>query len=83
MDKLRSYINALPTAEQFHFARRCGTTIAYLRNVLNANNRRRFGLALASAIERETGGQVTVEDLRSDIDISHLRARAARRKNAA
>lgn len=80
MDKLRAYLNALGTAEQFHLARRCGTTIGYLRKKLSAGGH--IGLEIAVAIERETAGQVRVEDLRPDVDLAHIRAGRKRRSQA-
>jgi DNA-binding transcriptional regulator YdaS (Cro superfamily) len=80
MEKLRVLLNSMTTDQQFHFARRCGTTIGYLRKRINTKAPGRFGLEIASAIERESFGQVRVEDLLPDADIAHLRARAARRQ---
>lgn len=76
-DTLRAFLNAKSTDEQFHFSRRCGTTIGYLRRRIS--DQRNISLELASAIERESRGAVCVEDLRPDLDVSHLRSRSRRR----
>ena len=73
MEKLRTYLNHRTTDEQFHFARRCGTTIGYLRRRIS--DRGNIGPGIVMAIERESGGEVRCEDLRPYIDWSVLRRR--------
>lgn len=83
MEKLRLLLNSLSTDEQYQFARRCGTTIGYLRKRLSIGGQ--FGLALAVRIERESLGQVRIEDLRPgiDADLEYLRTRRRPTQNAA
>lgn len=61
MEKLRSYLNSLTPADQSLFARRCGTTIEYLRKAISKGQV--FRSALCINIERESGGIVTCDDL--------------------
>lgn len=61
---LKTYLNSLPAAERSAFADRCSTTLGHLKNVM-------YGIKscatdLAVLIERESGKQVTRQDLRSD-----------------
>lgn len=51
---------------------RCGTTIGYLRKGISVGAR--FGSALCIAIERESGGAVTCEELDPEADWAFLRA---------
>ena len=69
---LRDYLNKLSTAEQAPFASKCGTSVGYLRKAIS--KRQALGVPLCIAIERNTGGAVTCEDLRPDIDWAYLRA---------
>jgi DNA-binding transcriptional regulator YdaS (Cro superfamily) len=64
MDKLKSFIAAIPLSERQCFAERCGTTLAFLRNIVYGQ--RIAGEKLSVAIERESGGVVTRLDLRPD-----------------
>lgn len=58
METLRAYLNSLPTVEQEAFARRCGTSIGYLRKSISVG---RIGPELAARVERESGGRVRFE----------------------
>lgn len=71
---LLDYINSLSPADQTSFASRCGTSVAYLRQVAYGNRRCSEGLAIS--IDRESGRQVRMQALRPDMDWAHL-ARAA------
>lgn len=72
MDVLREYLNGLPTLEsRSDFARRCGTTLGYLRKAMSVKQQLSEGLVIA--IDRESGGAVPVEKLRPDVDWAHLR----------
>jgi DNA-binding transcriptional regulator YdaS (Cro superfamily) len=75
MDELRAFLNSMSTDQQFAFARRCNTTIGYLRKCLSVGT---IGYELAVTIDRESFGQVPVERLRPDVDIAHLRNRRRR-----
>lgn len=71
---LQDYLNSLSPAEQAAFASRCGTSVAYLRQIAYGNRRCSEGLAIS--IDRESGRQVRMQALRPDVDWAHL-ARAA------
>lgn len=74
MESLREYLNSLSLAEQQEFARRCGTTIGYIRKKLSLSKRGgRFGEALAIAFERESGGRIRCEDICPDVDWAYVR----------
>ena len=75
MEALRKYLNSLTTAEQLEFVARCGSSIGYLRKAISIEQR--IGESLAIAIERESGRQVTVEELRPDVDWAVIRNTAA------
>ncbi|MBI3103224.1 MAG: helix-turn-helix domain-containing protein [Burkholderiales bacterium] len=64
MEELRAYLNGLPVAEQDGFAKRCGTTVGYLRKLLATGDRVREKTCVA--IERESGGAVSRMALRPD-----------------
>lgn len=64
MEDLRAYLNGLPVAEQDGFAKRCGTTVGYLRKLLATGDLVREKTCVA--IERESGGAVTRMALRPD-----------------
>lgn len=70
--ELKDYLAALPTTEEKEaFARRCGTTLPYLRLV--AGGHKEGGEALAINIDRETRGRVPCERIRPDVDFAYLR----------
>lgn len=64
MDKLKSFFAGMPCADRDLFAERCGTTAAFLRNIIYGQ--RKAGEKLCVAIERESRGAVTRRDLRPD-----------------
>ena len=51
--------------ERAEFASKCDSTVLYLRNI--AAGDRQPGFPLCMAIERESGGVVTRQSLRSDV----------------
>jgi len=65
METLRQYLNSLPRAEQEAYARRCKTTIGYLRKALSTKPR--LDGAFARVLDEESGGAVRRGDLRPDI----------------
>jgi DNA-binding transcriptional regulator YdaS (Cro superfamily) len=73
MESLRSYLNSLPVPEQEAYAERCGTSLGYLRKVISLKVRVREALAIA--LERESGGAVSVDETRPDVDWAYLRDR--------
>lgn len=72
---LKDYLQTIPPGERAGFAERCGTTEGHLRNV--SYGYRTCAESLAIAIERESGGQIRVEDLRPDVDWAVIRGSAA------
>lgn len=70
---LKRYFRSLPPAQREDFSRRCGTTIGYMQLVVGGHRRCRESLAIA--IDRESGGVVTVEELRPDVDWAYVRTR--------
>lgn len=73
MEPLRAYLNQLPPVEQAAFAKRCGTSVGYLRKAISVGQKLSEGLVIL--IERESGGRVRCEQLRSDVDWDYLRRR--------
>lgn len=59
------FLNSKSPGEQAAFADRCGTSVGYLRKAICIGQR--LSEALAIAIEKESGGAVTVEELRPDL----------------
>lgn len=72
---LHAYIRTLDRDALEGFAKKCQTTVGQLKQVAYGN--RRAGAGLAINLDRETGGQVTCEELRPDIDWAYLRQRTA------
>lgn len=64
MHQILDYLRALPPSERDGFARRCGTTVGYLRKAVSI--RQRIRPETCAAIERATAGAVTRQDLRPD-----------------
>lgn len=71
MNPVLRYLSTLPAAERDPFARRCGTTLNYLRKAASAGQR--LGESLCIAIERESGRGVFCEQIRPDVDWAYLR----------
>lgn len=72
--KLRSFINSMRPQEQIEFAKRCGTTIGYLRKAISKGQA--FGADICVEIEKNSHGAVTCEELRPDIDWAYIRGNA-------
>lgn len=62
---LKTFLQTLDPAQRDAFAQRCRTSFGHLRNVAYG---KKAAEALAIAIERETGGAVTCEELRPDLN---------------
>lgn len=75
MDKLLRYLNALPKSARAPFCASCGTSEGYLRKGISKGQL--FSGSLCIAIERETNGEVTCEDLDPNTDWAFLRATTA------
>lgn len=82
MEHLLTYLNKRSRAEQEEFARRCGTSVGYLRKAASIGQQ--LGEGLCINIDRESSGEVPCEALRPDVDWGYLRGRASakRRKPA-
>lgn len=65
MEKLRAYLNSLPTQEQIAYAARCGTTLGYLRKAISKNTK--FDGELCRKLDEESGGLVPKASLRPGI----------------
>lgn len=65
METLRSYLSTLSPTAQADFAARAGTSIGYLRKAMSVGQR--FDGALVRLLHIESGGAVSLTDLRSDI----------------
>ncbi|MBX9936140.1 MAG: helix-turn-helix domain-containing protein [Burkholderiaceae bacterium] len=77
MHVLTAYLNSLDTREQQDFARRCNTSVGYLRKAVC--NGQRLGEILCLHIDTHSRGEVKCESLRPDIDWSLLLNWAKRR----
>lgn len=65
METLRRYLNSLDPLAQAAYAKRCETTIGYLRKALSAKPN--FDGALVRLLYENSNGAVLREDLRPDI----------------
>lgn len=74
MEKLRLYLNSLAVTDQASFARRCGTSIGYLRKAISTGAR--MGAELCIAIERESVRAVLCDDLLPGADWKFIRSAA-------
>jgi DNA-binding transcriptional regulator YdaS (Cro superfamily) len=74
MDALRDFLNSLTPPRQKAFAKRCGTSLGYLRKAISVGAR--LSESLVISIERESGGAVPCESLRPDVDWAYLRRRS-------
>jgi DNA-binding transcriptional regulator YdaS (Cro superfamily) len=79
MNKLLDYLNGLPVSTQVAFAKRCDTTIGYLRQI--AYGHRLCSASLAINIERESNRALICEELCPSTDWAYIRAER-RRKGA-
>jgi DNA-binding transcriptional regulator YdaS (Cro superfamily) len=71
MEALRDYLKTLSPDEQEAFAKRCGTSLNYLRKALST--KQQFGESLVIDMERESGQAVRCEQIRPDVDWAYLR----------
>jgi DNA-binding transcriptional regulator YdaS (Cro superfamily) len=68
---LKTYLETMSLAQRVAFAARCGTTAGHLRNI--SYGYKPCGESLAINIERESGREVTCEQLRPDVDWAVIR----------
>lgn len=59
---LKTYLHSMLVPDRKAFAERCGTTYQHLQNIIYGD--KSCGEPLALAIQRESGGAVSVEELR-------------------
>lgn len=71
MQQLLVYLNTLDSTTRADFARRCGTTVGYLRKAVSVGQK--IGAETCINIERESLGSVRCEQLRPDVDWGVLR----------
>lgn len=62
--ELKTYLRPMSAAERDKFARRCGTTIGHMTNV--AGHHKPCSPKLAAAIEVQSGGEVSRQEMRDD-----------------
>ena len=72
MDTLRAYLSSLSTEEQVAYAKRCRTSIGYLRKAISKGQR--LGTTLCVCLDRESGRAVRFEELRPDADWDYVRS---------
>lgn len=65
MDKLRHYLNSLSLEQQDAYAKRCGTSIGYLRKA--CTTKPQLDGALCRMLDEESDGKVPRASLRPDI----------------
>lgn len=75
MKALLDYLNGLTLTDQADFAKRCATSVGYLRKA--ASRGQKLGGDLCINIERESGRAVVCEQLRPDADWAYLRRSGA------
>jgi DNA-binding transcriptional regulator YdaS (Cro superfamily) len=73
---LKTYLATLTLKQRAALAKRCKTTAGHLRNVSYGD--RTCGESLAIDLERESGGLVTCEEMRADVDWAYIRGTAPR-----
>lgn len=77
MNTLLKYLNGLPVSEQQLFAKRCDTSIGYLRQI--GYGHRKCPAELAISIERESDRAVVCEELCPTADWLYIRAERRRK----
>lgn len=65
METLRTYLATLAPIDQAAYAKRCGTSIGYLRKALSTKPR--LDGALVRKLDEESSGIVSRYDLRPDV----------------
>lgn len=71
MNTLKQFLKQLTPDEQVEFARKCGTSLGYIRKAMSINQR--FSAELCIKFEQYSLGDVRCEDLRPDINWAVLR----------
>jgi DNA-binding transcriptional regulator YdaS (Cro superfamily) len=76
---LRVYLRSLEMPEKLLFAKKCGTSIGYLRKVLSCSVKIEVGLLENLVIH--SGGSVCAHELRPDVNWGHLSRTVLRQLN--
>lgn len=71
MEALHAYLKTMSTTDQAAFAKRCHTSLNYLRKAISTGQKLRESLVID--IERESAGAVRCELIRPDVDWAYLR----------
>lgn len=74
MQEILEYLRCLPPEERAAFAKRCGTSIGYLRKAVSV--KQQIGVELCIRLERESAGALRCERLYPSLDWSYLRRSA-------
>lgn len=69
--KLKAFLETMSLVERKKFAKRCKTSAKHLTNI--SYGYRPCGESLAIELEKQSGRQVTCEELRPDVDWAYLR----------
>lgn len=72
-EALRAYLNELKPTDQRKFAKRCKTSVGYLRKAISTKPE--IDVQLAAALDRESGGRVDCRRLRPGVDWEYLAAK--------
>lgn len=75
MKAVLKYLSTLEPCDRDAFARRCGTSVGYLRKAASVGQK--LGESLCIAIERESQRAVVCEQIRPDVDWAYLRGTPA------
>jgi len=65
MEELKKYLNSLSTVEQSDFAKKCGTSIGYLRKGISVETR--FDGSLCRKLNKHSNWRVSLDSLRPDV----------------
>lgn len=79
--QLLDFINSLTPKDQVNFAKKCRTTIGYLRKAISKGQN--LGPDICVEIEKHSDGKVKCEDIRTDVDWAYLRQTSVLQKEEA
>lgn len=77
---LKAYLRTLSVEEKTLFAEKCGASLTHIKFV--AYGAKNASCELAMAIERESGGDVTAEDIRPDAPWHVIRGKPSKQAAA-
>lgn len=72
-ESLKKYLAEMTPEDRKTFAKKCGTTLGNLHQVIYVN--KKCGAGLAIEIEKASKGVVACDDLCSGVDFGYLRSR--------